>query len=258
MTESHRQGLGAGRLLDLSPGCSRRASAVRARRARSQPVPLAPEQAHRRLRRSAPLGRAAGVEDLKTALLFVQWHMAVAENDGIDPWKATAQASQATVARPGIVDYCQATTLEAEFVSLRQCVDDRRLVDVAVYRVQARAEGSYLLQRRGPEEIAGVNRHLGFGEQLDAAGRQAPAAARHVGVGDDRDHGRTQLSPTLALVPTPGRGRSARAGGAGLSCVQARRGCPVVGPGWPLRAGFCGRAGARRGRSGCLPITLAN
>ena len=45
----------------------------------------------------------------------------------------------------------------------------------------------HFLQRRGGEEVAGVDHGLGGGDQLDAALGQPAGSLRHVGVGDDGD-----------------------------------------------------------------------
>jgi hypothetical protein len=61
------------------------------------------------------------------------------------------------------------------------------LIDVSVDRVYGRAVRLQLFEHRGCGEIAGVDHRLGAGDQIDATVREAAAAPRHVGVGDDRD-----------------------------------------------------------------------
>jgi hypothetical protein len=82
-----------------------------------------------------------------------------------------------------------AAAAEADGQRLRQQLPQRRLVDVAVHRVKPRVQRPQVLQHRRREEVTGVDHDLRRADLLDAGRREAALAPRHVGVGDDRDHG---------------------------------------------------------------------
>jgi hypothetical protein len=113
----------------------------------------------------------------------------VPEDDGLGVRKAPAQARQTAFGRAGIVSDCEGppTNLDLE------CGGERTLqlwlVDIAMHGVDDRAERLHLLQYGGGREVARVDHRLGCRERLDAALRQAAAPLRHVGVGEDGDHG---------------------------------------------------------------------
>ncbi len=78
---------------------------------------------------------------------------------------------------------------------------------------RARAERLDLAQGRDREEVAAVERRLGFAEDLDGALRQRPAALRHVGVGEDRD----QAVPRARSMNGPSRSATEAAVESGVS-----------------------------------------
>lgn len=106
------------------------------------------------------------------------------ENDGIGGRKAAAQARQPALSGAGIVRDCDRSPADLDFQFGRQRAPQRLLIDVAVHGVDDRAERSHLLQRRGREEVTGMDNRLGCGDQLDAALRQPTGSSGHVGVGD--------------------------------------------------------------------------
>lgn len=146
------------------------------------------EQAHRRPWRPAPLGWAAGVEDVKAVLLFVERKVAVAEDDGARPRETALQAGQAAVGGSGVVDDGHGLSSELKLQRRRQGTLQRRLVDVAVHRVDRGAEAFEFHEHGGREEVAGVDHRLRFANELYAAIGQPAASLRHVRVGEDGDH----------------------------------------------------------------------
>lgn len=139
----------------------------------NQPALLASEQSHRQARRPSTLGRASRVEDLKATLLLVEGEVAVSEDDGGGPRKAAAQAWEPSLSRPGVVDDPDDLPTEVDFEGRRQQAPQRRLVDVAVDGVHDRAKGFELFQRRGAEEVTGVNHRVGFADQPNTSLGQA-------------------------------------------------------------------------------------
>jgi hypothetical protein len=154
-----------------------------------QVVPLLVEQAHRRPRGAAALGRAAGVEDLEAILDLVQRKVAVTEDDGVGGWEAPAQTRQPALGGAGIMDDRDDPLTELNLELRRERAPQGRFVDVSVHGVNDRAERSHFLQGRGGEEIAGMDYGLGGGDRLDASLRQAPGSPGHMSVGEDGDHG---------------------------------------------------------------------
>ena len=122
----------------------------------------------RHLRRATALGRAAGVEDLEATLHFVQREVAVAEDDGIDGREASVQARQPALGRAGVVSYRDGSPADLDLQLGRQRAPQRLLVDIAMHGMDDRAERLYFLQRRGGEEVAGMDDRLRCRNQLDA------------------------------------------------------------------------------------------
>jgi hypothetical protein len=133
------------------------------------------------------LGRTARVKDLEAVFDFVQRKVTVTENDGVSGRKASTQARQPAFGGPGIVSYRDGSSADLDLQLGRQQAPQRRLVDIAVHGMNDRAERSHFLQRRGGEEVTGMDNPLGSHDQLDAARGQPAGSPGHVGVGEDGD-----------------------------------------------------------------------
>ena len=94
-------------------------------------------------------------------------------------------------ARPGVVEHRDPRAARLDHAGGREHPPQRLVVDVAVHAVDRRPEPpASILQHLDAHEVAGVQDQVGGAQLGDAARRQRPRAARHVGVGDDRDpHG---------------------------------------------------------------------
>lgn len=106
------------------------------------------------------------------------------EDDGVGGRKASTQARQPPFGGTGIVRDRDGSPVDLDLQLGRQRAPQRLLIDIAVHGVDDRTERSHFLQRRGREEVTGMDDRLGRGDQLDAALRQPPGSSGHVGVGD--------------------------------------------------------------------------
>jgi hypothetical protein len=113
--------------------------------------------------------------------------MAVPEDDGIGGGEPSPHPCQTSLRRPGIVDDRHGRSTHLHLQRRRQQAPKGWLVNVPVDGVDHRTEHFDLPQDRPLAEVTRMNHRLGSGEDLHASFRQAPAALRHVGVGDDGD-----------------------------------------------------------------------
>jgi len=111
----------------------------------------------------------------------------VAEDDGVGGWEASTQAGQPAFGGAGVVSCRDGSAADLDLQLGRQRAPQRRLVDIAVYGMDDGAECLHFFQRRGGEEVAGMDNRLGCRDQLDAALGQPAGAPGHVGVGEDGD-----------------------------------------------------------------------
>lgn len=114
--------------------------------------------------------------------------MAVTEDDSVRSREAAAQAGQATGGRSGVMDDGHGPLSQLELERLGQDVSQRRLIDIAVHRVDRGTEAFELVENDCREEIAGVDHRLGLADQLHASIGKPAGALRHVGVSEDGDH----------------------------------------------------------------------
>jgi hypothetical protein len=140
----------------------------------------------RAIGRPAPLGRAAGIEDLEAVALLVQRHVGVTEDHGVRVREASAKALQSSLRRTGVVDHREGGAVEVQGERLGELAPQLRAVDVAVNRGD-RGQLAQLGQRGDFAEVTGVDDQIGGPEDRDAFVGQPPLATRQMGVGDQRE-----------------------------------------------------------------------
>jgi hypothetical protein len=151
----------------------------------NQPGLPAVEYTHGRSGRASTLSRASGVEDLKPTLHFVQGKVAVAEDDSVGRREASVQARQPAFGSAAVMSYRDGSPANLDLQLGRQRAPQRLLIDIAMHGMDDRAERLYLLQRRGGEEVAGMDDRLRRRNQLDATLGQPTGSLGHMRVGKD-------------------------------------------------------------------------
>jgi hypothetical protein len=109
----------------------------------------------------------------------------VAEHDRVGVREAAAHALEAPSRGARVVDHRDQHALGANKARRGQAHHDRGLVDVAVHRVQRRADRRDLLEHVRADEVARVEDRVGGGEVVEARVRDRAGAAGQVRVGDD-------------------------------------------------------------------------
>jgi hypothetical protein len=137
--------------------------------------------------RPPALGRAAWVEDLKAAVLFVKGQMRMAEDHGVRVRETPAHAGEPALGRTGVVDHGDPVPLRGEVDRVRKALADISLVDVAVHGLERRPERLEPDEDLGGAQISCVDDEVGGAHRLHARGGDGAIPTRHVGVGDDRD-----------------------------------------------------------------------
>jgi hypothetical protein len=154
-------------------------------------------QAHRAVRRSAALGRAARIEDLEIVANLVERHVRVSEEDSVGVGKPSAHPLQAASRPAGVVQQSDNHPVEIERYLFWQLAPQLGAVDVPVDRGD-RSEVLELQEHLSLAEVAEVDDQVGGGELRDASVRQATGASRQMGVGDQRELDCSTLWPRRA------------------------------------------------------------
>ena len=161
---------------------------------------LDPCEAHRVRRRPAPLGRAAGIEELKAVLgPLVERQVRVSEHDRVRAVAvATAHALEPPGGRPGVVHDREPRPLGLDHPLGGQQPTQLVGVHVPAHADQRRPDPLERPHHLRRHEVAGVQEQVGVADQLDAPLRQAPTAPGHVGVRDDGDQHARSATQTAA------------------------------------------------------------
>ena len=111
----------------------------------------------------------------------------MAEDDSVGGREASVQARQPAFGRAAVMSYRDGSPTDLDLHLGRQRAPQRLLVDIAMHGMDDRAERLHLLQRRGGEEVAGMDDRLRRRNQLDATLGQPTGSLGHMRVGKDGD-----------------------------------------------------------------------
>jgi hypothetical protein len=141
------------------------------------------------LRRAAAFGRAARIEDLEAVRAhLVQWHVRVAEDDGIRVVaEPAAHAVKAPSPRAGVMDERDPCGRGLDNPLCGQKAPHVGRVDISMYGGDRWAERLQVAQDVDRREIARVKQQIGGGYLLGSSVREPAPTAGQVGIGEDGD-----------------------------------------------------------------------
>ena len=160
--------------------------------------------AHRVPRRPPPLGRAAGIEDLKAVVpALVQRHVRVPEDErlGAARRSAPACARAGRCAGPASCSIAMRAPPASTTRSAGSSSPQLGAVDVAVHADERRADRLELAQHAAVEKSPACSSRSAAAIRRDALVREPAGTARQVGVGDDRDQHRRSTDHGAACPP---------------------------------------------------------
>jgi hypothetical protein len=140
-------------------------------------------------RGAAAFGRAAGVEDLEAVRAhLVEWHVRVAEDDGIRAVaEPAAHAVEAPSAWAGVMDERDPGVGGLDSPFYGQQASQIGSVDVSMHSRDRWAERLQFAQDLDRREIAAVKQQIGGGYLLGSSVREPAPTAGQVGIGEDGD-----------------------------------------------------------------------